>query len=58
MAGAAETYSQLRGDSRKEVYNLCSAVTETFGVFSLFGVTQCYSYGNIKSVLINCNSAW
>jgi hypothetical protein len=43
---------------RSEVCNLCSVVTETFGVLSLFGVTQCYSYSKIKSVIINCNSDW
>jgi hypothetical protein len=37
---------------------VCGVVTETFGVLSLFGVMQCYSYSKIKSVIINCNSAW
>jgi hypothetical protein len=45
-------------EARSEVCNSCSVVTETFGVLSLFGVTHCYSYSKIKSVIINCNSAW
>jgi hypothetical protein len=35
-----------------------SVVPETFGVLSLCGVTYCYSYSKIKSVTINCSSAW
>jgi hypothetical protein len=27
-------------------------------VLSLFGVTQCYTYCEIKSDIINCNFAW
>jgi protein-arginine kinase activator protein McsA len=50
--------NQKKPEVRSEVCNLCSVVTETFGVLSLFGVTQCYSYSEIKSVIINCNSAW
>jgi hypothetical protein len=45
-------------EDRSEVCNLCSVVTETFGVLSLFVVTQCYSYSKIKSVIINCNFTW
>jgi hypothetical protein len=44
--------------SRKEVCNLCSVVTETFGVLSLFRAMQCYGYSKIKSVIINFNSTW
>jgi hypothetical protein len=50
--------NQKKPEVRSEVYNLCSVVTETVGVLSLFGVTQCYSNSKIKSVIINCNSAW
>jgi hypothetical protein len=52
------TVNQTKPEVRSEVCNLCSVVTETFGVLSLFRVTQCYSYSKIKSVIINCNSAW
>jgi hypothetical protein len=45
-------------EARSEVCNLCSVVTGTFGMLSLFGVMQCYSYSKIKSVTINCNFAW
>jgi hypothetical protein len=38
-----------------EVFHLCCVVTETFGVLSLFGVTHCYSYRKIGSVVINCS---
>jgi protein-arginine kinase activator protein McsA len=50
--------NQKKPQVRSEVCNFCSVVTETFGVQSLFGVTQCYNYSKIKSVIINCNSAW
>jgi hypothetical protein len=50
--------NQKKPEVRSEVCNLYSVVTETFGVLSLFGVTQCYSYNKIKSVIINCNSTW
>jgi hypothetical protein len=43
---------------RSGVCNLCSEATETFGVLSLFRVMHCYSYSKIKSIIINCNSAW
>jgi hypothetical protein len=49
--------NQKKPEVRSEVCNLCSVVTETFGVLLLFGVPQCYSYGKIKSVIINCSSA-
>jgi hypothetical protein len=50
--------NQKKPEVRSEVCNLCSVVTETFGVLSSFRVTQCYSYSKIKSVIINCNSSW
>jgi hypothetical protein len=49
--------SHKKPEVRSEVCNFCS-VTETIGVLSLFGVTHCYSYSKIKSVIINYNSAW
>jgi hypothetical protein len=45
-------------DSQKTVKRPEEEATESFGVLSLFGVTQCYSYSKIKSVRINYNSAW
>jgi protein-arginine kinase activator protein McsA len=51
-----ERKSTVKPEVRSEVCNLCSTVTETFGVLSLFGVTHCYSYSKIKSVIIKCNS--
>jgi hypothetical protein len=53
-----EQSSTVKPEVRSEVCNLCSVVTETFGVLPFFGVTHCYSYSEIKSVVINCNSAW
>jgi hypothetical protein len=50
--------SQKTSEVRSEIYNLCSVVTETFGVLSLFGVMQCYSYSKIEGVMINCSSTW
>jgi hypothetical protein len=41
---------------RSEVCDLCREVKETLGVLSLCGVTQCYPYSKIKSVVINYNS--
>jgi protein-arginine kinase activator protein McsA len=35
--------SQKKPEVSNEVRNLCSVVTETFEVLSLFGVTHCYS---------------
>jgi hypothetical protein len=40
------------------IVRACSVVTEPFRVLSLFGVTRCYSDSKIKSVIINCSSAW
>jgi hypothetical protein len=53
-----EQNSSVKPEVRSEVCNLCSVVTEAFGVLSLCGVTHYYSYSKIKSVIINCNSAW
>jgi hypothetical protein len=50
--------NQKKPEVGREVCNLCSVVTETFGVLSLFRVMHCYSYSKIKGVIINCNSAW
>jgi hypothetical protein len=51
---------QLRDkpEVRSEVCNLCSVVTETFGVLSLFGVMHCCGYSKIGSVIMNCNYTW
>jgi hypothetical protein len=53
-----EQNSAVKPEVRSEVCNLSSVVTETFGVLSLFGVVQCYSYSKTKIVIVNCNSAW
>jgi hypothetical protein len=44
--------SQKKPEARSEVGNLCSVVTEAFGMLSLFRVMHCYSYSNI-----NCGMA-
>jgi hypothetical protein len=49
--------NQKKPDVRSEVCNLCSVVTETFGILPLFRVMQCYGYSKIENVIINCNSA-
>jgi hypothetical protein len=46
-------YRQTADDTRSR-----TVITESFGVLSLCGVTHCYSYSKIESVIINCSSAW
>jgi hypothetical protein len=48
----------LRKKYEEQNTNSCSVVTETFGVLSLVRVVHCYSYSEIESVIIYCNSAW
>jgi hypothetical protein len=50
--------NQKKPEVRSEVCNLRSVAIETSEVLSLFGVTQCYSFSKIKSVIIDSNSAW
>jgi hypothetical protein len=53
------SYERVKPEEvRSEVCNLRCVDTETFGVLSVFGVTQCYGCSKIKGVIINCNSAW
>jgi hypothetical protein len=54
-----DSKKEVRGPEqyKSEICNLCSVVTETFGVLSLFRDTQCCSYSKIKSVIINCNAS-